>query len=65
MFTWEKVKWSICIYWAQFWRGGVLGLVGILVGVFLLLVPAFLNLDDLAQYKKVEIDIKIAAHIVY
>jgi hypothetical protein len=27
MFSWKKLGWTMCVYWAQFWRGMVLGLV--------------------------------------
>ncbi|QOL20129.1 hypothetical protein [Candidatus Bodocaedibacter vickermanii] len=46
MFTWEKAKWSLFVYWAQLWRGGILGVVGVLI----VCLPALLNFKALSKF---------------
>ena len=65
MFTWEKFKWSLFIYWAQLWRGSTLAVAALFVGGVVLLIPAFLDSDALAQFNNSELDIKITMHIAY
>lgn len=43
MFTWEKIKWSIYVYWAQLWRGGFLSIGVLALVVAVLFLPAFTN----------------------
>jgi hypothetical protein len=57
MFTWEKIKWSICVYWAQAWRGGSFGLAMGLLGVAVLMAPEFLDPETLAQYSGPELGV--------
>ncbi len=65
MFTWEKVKWSIFVYWAQLWRGGLVVVVAIIALIALLFVPAFLNSEALAQFSNSELDVRVTMHTAY
>jgi hypothetical protein len=65
MFSWEKIKWSFFVYWAQLWRSSALVAVAFLVGFVLLLTPAFLNSNALSQFNNSEFDVKISMHVAY
>jgi hypothetical protein len=43
MFTWEKFKWSIYVYWAPLWRGGLLSIGMLALVAAVLFLPAFTN----------------------
>lgn len=43
MFAWGKFKWSIYIYWAEWWRSTIIQFI--LGGIFLILGNAILNFD--------------------
>lgn len=66
MFTWEKVKWSIFVYWAQSWRGAllVIGALTLLMGIFFL--PGMINSNELAVlYENAERSVQFLVPIIY
>ncbi|QOL20130.1 hypothetical protein [Candidatus Bodocaedibacter vickermanii] len=66
MFTWEKAKWSLFVYWAQLWRGVLLlsGALLLLVGIFFL--PGVINSNELsALYQGVDPSIMFLVPVVY
>lgn len=65
MFTWEKVKWSIFVYWTQLWRSVLFTVVAMLVLFVIMLTPAFLNPEALTQFSNAELDVKITMHTAY
>lgn len=66
MFTWEKVKWSIFVYWAQLWRGGLFSVVALLLWVGTFFLPGMINSNELeVLYQGAESSIKFLIPIVY
>ncbi len=66
MFTWEKVKWTIFVYWAQLWRVALFGVGSILLFAGIFFLPVIINSDELvALTESAEPSVRSLVPLVY
>lgn len=65
MFTWTKIKESICVYWALAWRGALMGVAAVFLFLGILLIPSFWSSEALSSFSTAEFDVKLSMYLVY
>ena len=63
MFAWEKFKWSLCVYWSQWWRAGLFSVGMLILWAGVIFFPAVVNTGVLPGHEEAELSMKLSVYI--